>query len=56
VDEIRVFIAPKLLGAGLSPLHHASTQMNAATQLLHPHVEWVGPDILVTGLLSPKRG
>ncbi|WP_221090058.1 bifunctional diaminohydroxyphosphoribosylaminopyrimidine deaminase/5-amino-6-(5-phosphoribosylamino)uracil reductase RibD [Deinococcus aquaedulcis] len=52
VDEVRVFIAPKLLGAGLSPLTHPAQAMAAAQPLRDVTIEALGPDVLVTGLLS----
>ncbi|PTA67076.1 bifunctional diaminohydroxyphosphoribosylaminopyrimidine deaminase/5-amino-6-(5-phosphoribosylamino)uracil reductase RibD [Deinococcus arcticus] len=52
VDEVRAFIAPKLLGAGLSPLMAPARPMPAAQPLRDVTVEALGPDVLVTGLLS----
>ncbi|MDV6374791.1 bifunctional diaminohydroxyphosphoribosylaminopyrimidine deaminase/5-amino-6-(5-phosphoribosylamino)uracil reductase RibD [Deinococcus arenicola] len=52
VDEVRVFIAPKLLGRGLSPLTSPARRMHEAQQLRDVTVETLGPDVLVIGLLS----
>ncbi|CAM3611669.1 bifunctional diaminohydroxyphosphoribosylaminopyrimidine deaminase/5-amino-6-(5-phosphoribosylamino)uracil reductase RibD [Deinococcus frigens] len=52
VDEVKVFIAPKLLGRGLSPLTSPVCRMNEAQELRDMTVETLGPDVLVTGLLS----
>ncbi|MFC3832232.1 MULTISPECIES: bifunctional diaminohydroxyphosphoribosylaminopyrimidine deaminase/5-amino-6-(5-phosphoribosylamino)uracil reductase RibD [Deinococcus] len=52
VDEVRVFFAPKLLGAGLSPLTGPIRPMHEAQTLDDVTVEPLGPDVLVTGLLS----
>ncbi|WP_412028321.1 bifunctional diaminohydroxyphosphoribosylaminopyrimidine deaminase/5-amino-6-(5-phosphoribosylamino)uracil reductase RibD [Deinococcus yunweiensis] len=52
VDEVRVFLAPKLLGAGLSPLTGPTRSMHEAQTLRDVTVELLGPDMLVTGLLS----
>lgn len=52
IDEWRVFIAPKLLGAGLSPLISPTRSMRAAQQLDIWHVERVGNDVLVSGSLA----
>ncbi|PNY82863.1 bifunctional diaminohydroxyphosphoribosylaminopyrimidine deaminase/5-amino-6-(5-phosphoribosylamino)uracil reductase RibD [Deinococcus koreensis] len=53
VDEVRVFLAPKLLGAGLSPLTTPLRAMSDARALEDVTVEPLGPDVLVTGYLSP---
>ena len=52
VDEVQVFIAPKLLGYGLSPLTSPARHMHEAQELRDVSVETLGPDVLVTGLLS----
>lgn len=52
IDELRVFVAPKLLGAGLSPLLAPVRSMHAATELAVERVEVVGNDVLVIGGLS----
>lgn len=52
VDELRVFIAPKLLGEGLSPLASPSRAMQFAQPLRDVTTSTLGPDLLVTGLLS----
>ncbi|CAM4094300.1 bifunctional diaminohydroxyphosphoribosylaminopyrimidine deaminase/5-amino-6-(5-phosphoribosylamino)uracil reductase RibD [Deinococcus marmoris] len=52
VDEVRVFIAPKLLGRGLSPLTLPARRMHEAQELRDVTVETLGPDVLVTGLLG----
>lgn len=52
VDEVRVFIAPKLLGGGLSPLTLPLRSMSDARTLDDVTVDTLGPDVLVTGLLS----
>ncbi|MBB6018526.1 diaminohydroxyphosphoribosylaminopyrimidine deaminase/5-amino-6-(5-phosphoribosylamino)uracil reductase [Deinococcus radiopugnans ATCC 19172] len=52
VDEVRVFIAPKLLGRGLSPLTAPERRMHDAQALRDVTVETLGPDVLATGLLS----
>ena len=53
IDEVRAFIAPKLLGAGLSPLgaHHAE-RMTDARDLNAVTVTQVGADVLVSGFLN----
>lgn len=52
IDEVRVFIAPKLLGAGLSPLLGPMRSLHAAQGLDVWNVERVGDDVLVTGSLA----
>lgn len=52
VDEVRAFIAPKLLGAGLPPLNNAAHSMTAARALRDVQLEALGPDLLITGLLN----
>ena len=52
VDEVRVFIAPKLLGHGLPPLTSPARPMHEAQALRDVTVETLGTDVLVTGLLS----
>lgn len=52
VDEVRALIAPKLLGAGLSPLNNVVPSMADARALRDIQLETLGPDILVTGLLN----
>lgn len=52
IDELRVFIAPKLLGAGLSPLVGPTRSLHAAQGLDVWNVERVGDDVLVTGSLA----
>lgn len=52
VDDVRVFIAPKLLGGGLSPLTSPARRMHDAQALRDVSVETLGADVLVTGLLS----
>ncbi len=52
VDEVRVFIAPKLLGRGLSPLTSPDRRMHDAQDLRGVTVETLGPDVLMTGRLS----
>jgi len=51
VDEVRAFIAPKLLGAGLSPLNAPARPMHAAQPLQDVTARTLGPDVLITGLL-----
>ena len=53
IDEVRVFVAPKLLGAGLSPLTAPlTTSMTEALPLQDVQLESVGQDVLVRGYLS----
>jgi diaminohydroxyphosphoribosylaminopyrimidine deaminase/5-amino-6-(5-phosphoribosylamino)uracil reductase len=52
VDEVRALIAPRLLGAGLSPLPGPRRPMAQAQDLQDVHTERLGPDVLVTGLLN----
>ena len=52
VDEVRVLIAPRLLGAGLSPLPGPLRSMAQAQALQDLRTERLGPDVLVTGLLN----
>ncbi len=52
IDEVRVFVAPKLLGAGLSPLLAPVRSMHAALRLRDVTTELVGGDVLITGLLT----
>ncbi|WP_019587396.1 bifunctional diaminohydroxyphosphoribosylaminopyrimidine deaminase/5-amino-6-(5-phosphoribosylamino)uracil reductase RibD [Deinococcus apachensis] len=52
VDEVRAFIAPKLLGTGLPPLSSAAQSMTDARGLCDVHFESLAPDLLVTGLLN----
>lgn len=49
IDELRVFVAPKLLGAGLSPLLAPARSMHAATELRTVQVEVLGQDVLLMG-------
>ncbi len=53
IDEVRMFIAPKLLGAGLSPLAAPlTTSMTEARPLQNVQVESVGQDTLMCGYLA----
>ncbi|MBB5235666.1 diaminohydroxyphosphoribosylaminopyrimidine deaminase/5-amino-6-(5-phosphoribosylamino)uracil reductase [Deinococcus budaensis] len=52
VDEVRALIAPKLLGAGLSPLGAPVRPMAGAAALRGVHTEPLGPDLLISGLLN----
>ncbi|WP_291430951.1 bifunctional diaminohydroxyphosphoribosylaminopyrimidine deaminase/5-amino-6-(5-phosphoribosylamino)uracil reductase RibD [Deinococcus sp.] len=52
VDEVRVFLAPKLLGAGLSPLSAPERPMHGAQAVRDLRVETLGVDVLITGLLN----
>lgn len=52
IDELRVFVAPKLLGAGLSPLLLPVRSMHAAQRLAVSSVERVGEDVLLVGRLT----
>lgn len=59
VDEVRAFVAPKLLGAGIGPLGGPTRgRMAQAPDLRNVTVEQVGPDVLLRGLLSevPRLG
>lgn len=52
VDEVRVFVAPKLLGAGLSPLDRPTLEaLHLARPLQQVSTEQLGTDILIQGLL-----
>ncbi|WP_407543425.1 bifunctional diaminohydroxyphosphoribosylaminopyrimidine deaminase/5-amino-6-(5-phosphoribosylamino)uracil reductase RibD (plasmid) [Deinococcus radiomollis] len=52
IDEVRVFVAPKLLGAGQSPLGAPSPKlMKQALDLSDSQVQQVGPDVLIQGRL-----
>lgn len=53
MDEIRAFIAPKLLGGGLTPLAGPRRLMAEATPLDIVHMERVGRDLLVTADITP---
>ncbi|MBB6098232.1 diaminohydroxyphosphoribosylaminopyrimidine deaminase/5-amino-6-(5-phosphoribosylamino)uracil reductase [Deinobacterium chartae] len=53
IDEVQVAIAPKLLGAGLSPLSGPlRARMSEALELPEPRWETVGPDLWVSADLS----
>lgn len=52
IDEVRALIAPRLLGAGLSPLRGPERSMHAALNLHDVKVEPLGSDVLVSGWLS----
>ncbi len=52
IDEVRAFIAPKLLGAGLPPLAAPLRQMAGAQPLNVYSVEQLGQDILIQGLMG----
>jgi len=52
IDEVRAFISPKVLGAGLSPLYGPVRSLWDAAALHDIQTEVLGPDVLVTGLLS----
>lgn len=52
IDEVRAFVAPKLLGAGLPPLLGPARSLWDAAALQDVQLEPLGPDVLVTGLLS----
>ena len=52
IDEVRAFIAPKLLGAGLPPLQGPGRSMLNADTLRDIQIETLGPDVLVMGLLN----
>ncbi len=52
IDEIRAFVAPKLLGAGISPLANpVFARMDQARNTSSPTVEKVGGDILIRSFL-----
>lgn len=54
IDEMRVFIAPKILGAGHAPFAAPQHKlMTAAKALQDVHAKGVGDDLLVTGFLHP---
>ncbi|WP_216329026.1 bifunctional diaminohydroxyphosphoribosylaminopyrimidine deaminase/5-amino-6-(5-phosphoribosylamino)uracil reductase RibD [Deinococcus aestuarii] len=53
VDEVRVFVAPKVLGAGISPLAAPGRErMGEARALADVTVTPVGSDVLMRGLLQ----
>ncbi|MFD1732039.1 RibD family protein [Deinococcus malanensis] len=52
VDEVRAFVAPKLLGAGLNPLTGPLRPMREAQVLRDVTFEPLGADLLVRGLLN----
>nr|WP_242402934.1 bifunctional diaminohydroxyphosphoribosylaminopyrimidine deaminase/5-amino-6-(5-phosphoribosylamino)uracil reductase RibD [Deinococcus deserti] len=52
VDEVRAFVAPKLLGAGLNPLTAPVRPMHEAQVLRDVTFESLGPDLLIRGLLN----
>ncbi|WP_189641780.1 bifunctional diaminohydroxyphosphoribosylaminopyrimidine deaminase/5-amino-6-(5-phosphoribosylamino)uracil reductase RibD [Deinococcus piscis] len=56
IDEVRAFIAPKLLGAGLSPLTSPQRLMAEAGGLEVVGVEQVGSDLLIQGLRAEGPG
>ncbi|MFC6617902.1 dihydrofolate reductase family protein [Deinococcus radiophilus] len=49
LDEVRAFVAPKVLGAGLPPLLTPSRPMTEALGLEIYSVEVVGQDLLICG-------
>lgn len=52
IDEVRVFVAPKLLGAGLTPLSAPfARSLDEAHPLQHIRVSCVGQDVLIQGYL-----
>jgi len=52
IDEVRVFVAPKLLGAGLTPLSAPfATSLDEAHPLRDVRVSGVGQDVLIQGCL-----
>ena len=52
IDEVRAFVAPKLLGAGRSPLYSPTqTLMSQTLDLADLQVRQVGPDVLIQGRL-----
>ncbi|MDO4264133.1 MAG: RibD family protein, partial [Deinococcus sp.] len=56
IDEVRAFIAPKLLGAGLSPLGGPQRLMAEAGGLEVVGVERLGSDILIQALRAEVPG
>ena len=52
VDEVRAFVAPKLLGTGLNPLTGPVRPMREAQVLRDVTFESLGPDLLIRGLLN----
>ena len=52
VDEVRLFVAPKLLGAGLTPLSGPLRPLAEAQSLNGVQVERVGDDVLIRGSLQ----
>lgn len=57
VDRLALFLAPKLLGAGLSWLDGAATRsMDEALKLGQMKVEPVGDDLLITGRPAGRAG
>ncbi|WP_206831391.1 bifunctional diaminohydroxyphosphoribosylaminopyrimidine deaminase/5-amino-6-(5-phosphoribosylamino)uracil reductase RibD [Alicyclobacillus fructus] len=50
IDEVRVYLAPKLLAGGLSALQGAVTQsMSEAAELHDVSIEWLDDDLVLTG-------
>ena len=51
IDEVRFFVAPKLLGAGLTPLSAPLRPLAEALTLRDVRTERVGDDVLVQGFV-----
>ena len=52
VDEIQLFIAPKVLGEGISTFSGFMKSLDSAIQLKWDDVQMLGPDILIRGRLA----
>ncbi|MDI9258573.1 bifunctional diaminohydroxyphosphoribosylaminopyrimidine deaminase/5-amino-6-(5-phosphoribosylamino)uracil reductase RibD [Alicyclobacillus sendaiensis] len=57
IDEVRVYVAPKLLASGLPALSGALTQSMAEAVSLHGvRTEWLGGDLVLTGRVQYREG
>jgi len=52
IDELQVFIAPKILGEGIKSFDGMKRTLDEAIRLEWDHVEKFGPDILLKGRLA----
>lgn len=55
IDEVNVFVAPKLIGSGLSPIEsNERLKISDGIQLSNQTIETIGDNILIRGLVDSK--
>lgn len=55
IDEVNVFVAPKLIGSGLSPIESKERlKISDGIQLSNQTIETIGDNVLIRGLVDSK--